>query len=124
MSVWVALVRLFAMEQETPGLAAYQRVAETIKREIRSGTLSPGDRLPSNRGVAEKYEVALGTAQKALSALEEDGWITTTPSVGTFVNSVPAEPAQKNEDLASAVAELRATVADLSARLDALEQQR
>ncbi|SDP79582.1 hypothetical protein SAMN04487905_10984 [Actinopolyspora xinjiangensis] len=58
-----------------------------------------------------------------MSALEEDGWITTTPSVGTFVNSVP-EPVPKSKDLASAVAELQATVADLSARLDALEQQR
>jgi len=111
------------MEQGTPGLPAYQRVAEAIRNDIRSGTLATGDKLPGNRGVAEKYGVALGTAQKALNALEEQGWVTTTPSVGVFVNANPEAPSSANDDLAAAVADLRSTVADLAARVEALENR-
>lgn len=111
------------MEYGTPGLPAYQRVAEAIKSEVRSGSLATGERLPGNRGVAEKYGVALGTAQKALNALEEQGWVTTTPSVGVFVNPIPEGTPDTNDDLAAAVADLRATVADLTARVEALEKR-
>lgn len=111
------------MEHGVPGLPAYQRVAEAIKSEIRSGSLASGDRLPGNRGVAEKYGVALGTAQKSLNALEEQGWVTTTPSVGVFVNPARDSAPDVHEDLATAVADLRATVADLAARVEALEGQ-
>lgn len=112
------------MEQKTPGLAAYQRVVEAIKAEIRSGALAHGERLPGNRGVAEKYDVALGTAQKALGVLQDEGWLVSTPSVGVFVNAGPAEQAEEEPDLAETVAELKTTVADLAARVSALEERR
>src|SRR6187399_130604 len=51
------------------GKAAYERVAESIRHDIRIGKLKPGDRLPGNRAVAEIHGVSLGTAQKALGLL-------------------------------------------------------
>ncbi|MGW1676621.1 GntR family transcriptional regulator [Saccharopolyspora sp. NPDC002376] len=110
------------MEQSSPGLAAYQRVVEAIKHEIRAGSLSPGDRLPGNRGLAEKYEVALGTAQKALRVLQDEGWITATPSVGVFVSDQqPSE--QDDADVVKALAELKAEVAGLAKRVEELERR-
>ncbi|WP_134717115.1 GntR family transcriptional regulator [Saccharomonospora xinjiangensis] len=113
------------MEQSTRSLAAYQRVAEVIKGEIRTGTLSPGDRLPSHRAVAEKYGVALGTAQKALKLLEDDGWLTVTPSVGVFVSeSMPTENTQgpgNLNDVRVELGELRQALDALTARVEALE---
>jgi GntR family transcriptional regulator len=108
------------MNTTNPGLAAYQRVAETIREEIRRGTLAVNDKLPGNRGIAEKYGVALGTAQKALALLQDEGWLVTTPSVGVFVKGPPAEPAAST--VQGQLDELRASVADLAERLQRLEQ--
>ncbi|MFC0071914.1 GntR family transcriptional regulator [Umezawaea endophytica] len=108
------------MNTTNPGLAAYQRVAELIREEIRTGTLPVNAKLPGNRGIAEKYGVALGTAQKALGLLQDEGWLVTTPSVGVFVNEPPkgdvAQGVQGQLD------ELRSTVTDLAERLRRLEQ--
>lgn len=110
------------MEHSSPGLAAYQRVVEAIKEKIRSGSLSPGDRLPGNRGLAEQYGVALGTAQKALLVLQDEGWLTATPSVGVFV-SEKQPSADDDADVAKALAELKAEVAELARRVEALERR-
>ncbi|GAA2338249.1 hypothetical protein GCM10009854_13120 [Saccharopolyspora halophila] len=110
------------MEQSKPGLAAYQRVVESIKRDIRAGTLAPGDRLPGNRALAEKYDVALATAQKALRVLQDEGWLTATPAVGVFVsNETP--PREEDFDVPAALAELRSQVAELSKRVEDLEER-
>lgn len=116
------------MPSTTAGLAAYQRVAEAIREDIRSGRLKPGDQLPGNRDVAERYGVALGTAQKALKVLQDEGWLIATPSVGVFVNDrIPGEAGSgADTDLAAVraeVAELRRAVGALAARVDALESR-
>jgi GntR family transcriptional regulator len=102
---------------EPVGGAVYERVAESIRRDVRSGILKPGDKLPGNRDLAEKHGVALGTAQKALKALQDEGWVTTTPAVGVFITGIPEEAASVDEQLR----ELRAAVADLSTRLARIE---
>ena len=110
------------MEHSNPGLAAYQRVVEAIKRDIRTGALSPGDRLPGNRAMAEKYDVALATAQKALRALQDEGWLTSTPSVGVFVSSqLPSD--EDAVDVPKTLAELKSEIANLTKRVEELERR-
>ena len=110
------------MDQSKPGLAAYRRVVEAIKRDIRTGTLSPGDRLPGNRPLAEKYDVALGTAQKALRVLQDEGWLTATPAVGVFVSHEP--PSDEDAvDVLQAIADLKTEVSNLAERLEKLERR-
>lgn len=108
------------MDTTNPGLAAYQRVAELIREEIRTGTLPVNKKLPGNRGIAEKYGVALGTAQKALGLLQDEGWLIATPSVGVFVNELPTGAAAQG--VQGQLDELRATVTNLADRLRRLEQ--
>lgn len=105
------------------GMSSYERVAESIRQRIRSGDLKPNDKLPGNRDLAERYDVALGTAQKALRALQDTGWVTSTPSVGVFVNEPPDEAAEAAtlETVVRQVAELRATVDDLTQRVKRVE---
>lgn len=103
------------MNDSAMGMAAYERVADQIRRDIRSGAMAPGDKLPGNRVLAEKYGVALGTAQKALRVLQDEKWLRATPSVGVFVSGVPASPADPLATLASEVTALRS-------RVDALEK--
>lgn len=106
------------MEPKQAALAAYQRVAEGIKTEIRSGKLAAGEKLPGNRSVAEQYDVSLGTAQKALGLLESEGWLVATPAVGVFV--AEEQPATA-DDLADRVNRLLDAFEGFDQRLSALE---
>ncbi|TLW92092.1 winged helix-turn-helix transcriptional regulator [Saccharomonospora piscinae] len=112
------------MSSAMTGMAAYQRVAEAIRQDIRTGRLKARDKLPSNRGVADLYDVSLGTAQKALKALEDEGWVLATPSVGVFVSdSMPEEHDRHSDvnDVRGELAKLRAAIETLTARVDSLE---
>lgn len=128
-----------------PGMAAYQRVAESIKNDIRSETLKPGDRLPSNRQMTDLHNVSLGTAQKALGLLETEGWVVTTPAVGVFVSKYPPVDTPHSDDqpgpltamvgglhflterigrLADLMDKTFNLLGDVSRRLDLLEQEK
>ena len=61
-----------------------QRVSE-IKKQIVSGKLIPGERIPSVRELALTYKVNPNTMQKALIELEENGLIKTERTNGKFV---------------------------------------
>jgi GntR family transcriptional regulator len=111
------------MDAQSPGLAAYQRVVEAIKADIRAGTLKPGDRLPGNRSLAESYSVSLGTAQKALRVLQGEGWLIAQPAVGVFVNDVSDHQQVTPRTVHQQLDELVAQVADLAHRLERLEDR-
>jgi GntR family transcriptional regulator len=104
------------------GMAPFERVAERIRAEIRRGTLKSGDKLPGNRDLAAKYDVALATAQKALRLLQDEGWVVARASVGVFVKAIPDEPVTV-ETLAQQVRELHATVAELGQRIGKFESK-
>jgi len=71
----------------SPGPAyAYSQVADHLEARIRSGDLAPGARLPGERDLAAEYQVALGTARKAVAILREKGLVVTAPSKGTFIS--------------------------------------
>ena len=40
----------------------YKQLVEQLTRSIKSGELKPGDRLPTERELAERLDVARGTA--------------------------------------------------------------
>jgi GntR family transcriptional regulator len=48
-------------------------------------TMQPADVLPSERTLAELYEVSRATVRAALKLLEEEGLVRSAPGVGTFV---------------------------------------
>jgi len=106
------------------GLAPYEQVAATIRQEIRARHLEVGAKLPSHRELADKYRVALGTAQKAVKLLETQGWLVARPSVGVFVTEPPNEAeAASLANLRDRLASLQADVASLSSRVDRIEGQ-
>lgn len=69
-----------------PGaLPAYVQISEAIAREIRAGRLLDGERLPSERQMAEDYAVAVGTLRKALGLLENQGLLERRQGSGNYV---------------------------------------
>jgi DNA-binding GntR family transcriptional regulator len=59
----------------------YRRVAETVRRQIESGVLVPGDRVPSVTSLAARHQVTSSTAK----ALRSEGWIVTIPRKYAYV---------------------------------------
>lgn len=67
----------------------YLRIAREIRRRVEEGELAPGERVPSTRGIAKEWGVALATATKALTHLRLEGTVETKPRVGTVVAAGP-----------------------------------
>jgi GntR family transcriptional repressor for pyruvate dehydrogenase complex len=65
----------------TPDVALLDRLGDLIA----GGALAPGDRMPSERRLAERYGVSRGYVRKALKKLEFYGIIRTRPQSGTVV---------------------------------------
>lgn len=63
----------------------YLQIVSEIKKQIVSGKLIPGERIPSVRELALTYKVNPNTMQKALIELEENGLIKTERTNGKFV---------------------------------------
>jgi DNA-binding GntR family transcriptional regulator len=75
----------------TPGpVAPWRQIHADLVRQIESGELAPGSRVPSIVTLAQTYEVALTTVRKALDALKADGLVVTSP-MGTFVAERPRQ---------------------------------
>jgi GntR family transcriptional regulator len=53
----------------------YHRVYREIAREIESGTLHPGDRLPSERFLCDELGVSRATVRRAIEELVSDGLV-------------------------------------------------
>lgn len=68
-----------------PGEPLYERLAEHYRRIIQSGTLAPGDRMPSVRVFMKQHRVSLSTALQTLRRLEDAGWLLAKPRAGYFV---------------------------------------
>lgn len=67
----------------------YERVADAIEKDIRSGRLPYGAQLPAERALGEQYGVASRTARRAVKELRDRGLVVTLPNKGTFVQRRP-----------------------------------
>lgn len=61
------------------------RVAHFIQAAIQSGDLAPGTKLPSQRKLAEAFEIAQNTAREAYRLLAERGLVVAEHGRGVFV---------------------------------------
>lgn len=64
----------------------YYQLAQILERQIRSGVYRPGDALPSEAELSEKYGLSRMTVRRSLSQLARAGLIRTEKGKGTFVS--------------------------------------
>lgn len=69
----------------------YEEIVEQIRGLVTSGELKPGDRLPSERDLAERLQVSRASVREALSALEILGLLDTRSGEGTYIRQVNIE---------------------------------
>jgi GntR family transcriptional regulator len=67
------------------GRPLYEQVADALRDEIRRGRYQPGDKLPSERELSERFEVSKVTARQAIVQLRAEGLITSRAGSGVFV---------------------------------------
>ncbi|MDY6323046.1 MAG: PLP-dependent aminotransferase family protein [Succinivibrio sp.] len=65
--------------------ALYENLGENLRRDILSGVLKPGERLPSKRAFARNLGISVITVENAYLALEDEGLIVSRPRSGFFV---------------------------------------
>jgi len=75
----------------------FLRIAAALTEAIRSGLLSPGDRLPGSRKLAATFGVHRNTLLAALAELVAEGWLETEAARGTFVSRALPEVAVNAE---------------------------
>jgi DNA-binding transcriptional MocR family regulator len=68
----------------------YRQVIEVINENIDSGTLRPGDRLPSLRKMSRQAGVSIPTVRQAYVELERQRRVESRPQSGFYVRHVPS----------------------------------
>ena len=74
--------------KKTPGVPLYEALYRCIRADILNGVLSPGQKLPSKRALAENLEVSKITVEGAYNQLLSEGYICSREKVGYFVEKV------------------------------------
>lgn len=81
-----------------PGMPLYESLYRLLREDIRTGRLSPGEKLPSKRALAQHLEVSVITVEAAYEELLSEGYIRSREKVGYFVEEYrrlpPAPPPQ------------------------------
>jgi DNA-binding transcriptional MocR family regulator len=74
------------------GAFLYDQVMRHVLGLIGKGTLKPGDRAPSLRGLSRQLGVSISTVTQAYNALQEIGVLRVRPQSGYFVDSAADTP--------------------------------
>lgn len=96
----------------SPKQKVYQAVLHEIRTYIAENNLKPGDKLPSERDLAENLQAGRSSIREALRAMELLGLIETRNGQGTFLSLY--QPYQTVELLASFILQGSKTKQDLS----------
>jgi DNA-binding GntR family transcriptional regulator len=98
----------------------FEVIAETLRERIRSGGLKPGEALPTQAVLMREFGASSLTVQKAMALLKQEGWAVSRPGKGAFV-AHHHDDADDGEALGSPEGQ-SAPVGATAARVEALEQ--
>ena len=74
-------------DQAAKGRRLYEDIVQEFSSLIRQGVLKPGERLPSERVLADQLQVRRSTVREALRTLELQGLVISKRGSGTFINT-------------------------------------
>lgn len=75
----------------------YERIAEAIRTALSEGRYGVGDRLPSERDLAQQYGVSRPTVREAIIALEVDGLVEVRTNSGVYVTALQPQGGKPTE---------------------------
>lgn len=97
----------------------YQEIVDQIQQQILSGALKPGDQIPAERDLAERFGVSRTAVREAIKSLTEKGLIEVFVGRGTFVANL--SPDRVVESMTMLLRNERDTVANLQEARELLE---
>ena len=108
---------------------AYQRIVEALAADIAGGALTPGVRLPTQRALAHRLGLGIGTVTRAYAEAGERGLIDGVVGRGSFVAATAPPAGDGTIDLSRnlppmgpAKAALRGAIAAIAKRSDLAER--
>ena len=78
-------------------LPLWVQLRNRIAYLINDGTLAPGDKLPTVRGLASEISINYNTGNKAYLSLVSDGYLESTRGRGVFVTDLGAKMGAEGE---------------------------
>ncbi|MET8005625.1 FadR/GntR family transcriptional regulator [Nonomuraea glycinis] len=78
---------------------AYERIVEQIEEAVESGSLQPGERLPSERELMAQFAVSRSTVREALRVLQARGLVRSRPGDPHGAEVLPFSPAALHKSM-------------------------
>jgi GntR family phosphonate transport system transcriptional regulator len=84
------IARPFAATGDAPDSfqARWQVIAAELRADILAGRVAPGERLPNEKTLAERFDVNRHTLRQAVQALVREGHLNVRQGCGTFVREL------------------------------------
>src|SRR5712692_4614301 len=94
-----------ALSEERPVYKAvrtsrlYEQIVQQIEESILKGALKPGDQLPAERELAQRFGVSRTAVREAVKALREKGLVDAFTGRGTFITDGTSQAIRQSLDL-------------------------
>src|SRR5271155_3065886 len=77
----------------------YEQIVQQIEDSILKGALKPGDQLPAERDLAQRFGVSRTAVREAVKALREKGLVEAYSGRGTFITDGTSQAVRQSLDL-------------------------
>jgi GntR family transcriptional repressor for pyruvate dehydrogenase complex len=77
----------------------YEQIVQQIEESILKGTLKPGDQLPAERELANRFGVSRTAVREAVKVLREKGLVEAYSGRGTFIKDGTSQAIRQSLDL-------------------------
>ena len=79
------------MRDTSANTPIWKAISDALRSDLAEGRYTPGDKLPTEAALAERFGVNRHTVRHGISALVEEGLIRTRRGSGAFVASTPTD---------------------------------
>jgi GntR family transcriptional regulator, transcriptional repressor for pyruvate dehydrogenase complex len=83
----------------------YEQILQQVEEAILKGQLKPGDQLPPERDLAQRFGVSRTAVREAVKALREKGLVEAFTGRGTFVTNGTSQAIRQSLDLMSKISQ-------------------
>ena len=77
----------------------YEQIVQQVEDSILKGQLKPGDQLPAERDLAQRFGVSRTAVREAVKTLREKGLVEAYSGRGTFVTNGTSQAIRQSLDL-------------------------
>jgi DNA-binding GntR family transcriptional regulator len=99
------------------------QIADDLRAQIKDGRLRVGTKMPSQRKLAEQYQVASMTLRSALDELAGEGVITAGSTRGTFIVKMPGDPDPTVREIMEMLTQLIDRIDRIEGRISEIERR-